>query len=95
MGFSQPLFAQCTSVTLADISLLSLEVGGCGGPRRHRIWLFLVLALICHSWLLFAATDQPHPGVTADLAQQAAEPVAVPGEGGGGIQELPARRPHT
>lgn len=42
-----------------------------------------------------AATDQPHPGVAAGAAQQAAEPAAVAGEGGGGVQELPARRPHA
>ena len=37
------------------------------------------------------ATDQPHPGITAGPAQQATEPAAIPGEGGGGVQELPAR----
>lgn len=42
-----------------------------------------------------AATHQPHPGDAALAAEQAPEPAALPGEGGGGVQELPPRRPRA
>ena len=44
---------------------------------------------------LSTATDQPHQGHPAGAPQQAPEPAALPGEGGGGVQELPPRRPHA
>lgn len=48
-------------------------------------------ATLSDPYLSPTATDQPHPGVTANPAQQAAEPAAVPGEGSGRVQEFPAR----
>lgn len=58
------------------------------GPEwAERAFPFLASCQLCFltSGLSPAATDQSHPGVAASLAQQAAEPAAVLGEGGGGV----------